>query len=130
MAYIASIRINQVISSDLVPGTDVEWLRFEQSHLHHSAIRRASQQFLTAFYQEFGELAQTSPSRLRWSILFGSLAVHDGHPFNHPGECVCVPATCDVPTPAPTAGATRRGRVRRAPRQRSAICRLGAPRTR
>src|SRR5207245_7956324 len=75
MAYIASIRINQVISSDLVPGTDVEWLRFEQSHLHHSAIRRASQQFLTAFYQEFGELAQTSPSGLRWSIPFGSLAV-------------------------------------------------------
>src|SRR5213593_1528489 len=58
------------------------------------------------------------------------VAVHDGHPFNHPGACACLPATGHVPTHAPTARATRRPRVRRTSRQRSAIRRLSAPRAR
>src|SRR3989441_3848029 len=67
---------------------------------------------------------------LKMAYFLRLLALHDGHPFNHSGECACVPATCDVPAQAPSTGATRRGSVRRTPGQRSSIRRLGALRAR
>jgi len=71
-----------------------------------------------------------NPSCLRWRRSSALLAVHDGHPFSHSGERARVPATCDVPAQAPSARATRRGRVRRTSRQRPAIRRFGASRAR
>src|SRR6266568_2262227 len=71
-----------------------------------------------------------SPSCLWRRIPFRWPAGHDVHPFDHAGEGAWLPTTRHAPAHAPTAGATRRGRVRGTSRQRSPIRRLGAPRSR